>query len=145
MSLAPKASVPGSSATPGLGRRRQHSSASAFKVAMPTARESPLSASAPSINSAAGRPASVWNPAARAETGQHMSPGMASRGVAQVPATPAVSLTPVKKRPITARSTAISSSSRPRMSVTQAIVSFKMALCTGPPSSWFPSHVPQLM
>ena len=67
----------------------------------------------------------------RAETGQQMSPGTASRGVAQVPAVPAVSLTPVKNSPITARSTAIRSSSRPRMSVTPAIVSFRIELCTG--------------
>ena len=63
---------------------------------MPTARRSPSADSASRMTSAAGRPLS-WpgNGTARADTGQQTSPGIASRGVAQVPAVPAVSLTPV--------------------------------------------------
>jgi hypothetical protein len=54
-----------------------------------------------------------------------------ARRAQDTPFGPALSLTPVKKRRITARSTRMPSSSRPRMSVTQAIVSFRIALCTG--------------
>jgi hypothetical protein len=51
-------------------------------------------------------------------------------GVAQAPACPVDSLTPVKNNPITARSTAISSRSAPRISVTVAMVSARIAFCT---------------
>src|SRR5580704_8120257 len=89
------------------------------------------------MRSRAGLPLSLpGNGIAIADDGQHTASGIVLIGVAQAPAWPLVNLTPVKNSPITARSTLISSSSGPRMSVTAATVSVRIpfgriGLCIG--------------
>ena len=66
------------------------------------------------------------NGIAIAELGQHTASGIVLIGVAQAPATPLLSLTPVKNSPITARSTAICARSAPRIASIADSVSAKI-------------------
>ncbi len=66
----------------------------------------------------------------RRGTAQHTASGIVLIGVTQAPALPVLSLTPVKNRPMTARSIVISSSSAPRMVSMVAIVSSRMVAAT---------------
>src|SRR6516164_308200 len=62
-----------------------------------------------------------------AELGQHTASGIVLIGVAQAPAVPLLSFTPVKNRPTTARSTTREASSDPRISGIAARVSRSIA------------------
>jgi hypothetical protein len=75
----------------------------------------------------AGRPRSLpGNGIAMAELGQQTASGIDRSGVAQAPAVPVFSFTPVKNRPIAARSMQIRSSSPSRIFSMPAMVSARI-------------------
>src|SRR5579884_2185443 len=99
---------------------------------MPMARRMPWAENASRARSAARRPRNLpGNGIAIAELGQHTASGIVLIGVAQAPAMPLSSLTPVKKSPTTTLSIAIRSSSEPRTAPIAAIVSSRIEELAG--------------
>lgn len=103
---------------------------------MPTARRTPVCSTASSRRLVARRPTILpGNGIAIAEDGQQTASGISLIGVAQLPTCPVESFTPVKNRPITARSTTMSSSPSPNSSRTMPTVFSRIvSVTTAPPS-----------